>query len=74
MSEAKVLLWYPTAMLNCPCQEGRVSLIVVTGFNNYSKCGNCGKLFHITDIAANPEGLPIAVVGTVLPTPSKEVM
>lgn len=79
MSEAaaRVVMWYPTAIINCPCQEGSVSLIVTTGFMNPSACGKCGKLYQSRGFAPNPlnpSGLPDIVVDIIQPTEKKLVM
>lgn len=72
---ARVLIWYPTAMLNCPCQEGVVSLIVTTGFNNPSMCGHCRRLYSISAIAPAELGaLPEVMINVTVPTPIGKVM
>lgn len=42
---AKVLMWYPTAIIQCLCAEGELTLLIVTGIGNTVVCGKCSKLY-----------------------------
>lgn len=65
-----VLVWYPTTILQCKCQEeGPPVLLVLTEFRNITICPRCKKGYMLTKITANgPE------VECIKPTPAGQVM
>lgn len=73
---SQVVLWYPTTIINCRCLPDRVTLIVVTGFDNHSQCGNCGKLYKNAGMKASDDNGKIVDidVDVMVPTPAKELM
>lgn len=46
---ANVILWYPTVIVHCHCNPQSVTLLVMTGFGNPARCGNCNRLYQIVD-------------------------
>lgn len=74
--QPRVIMWYPTAIITCPCQEGKLNLIISTGWNNPSACGECGRMFLLTGVSPHPidpNGLPQINVQIVMPTAKGEV-
>lgn len=71
----RVVLWYPTAIINCACQPDRVTLIVVTGTSNSVICGSCHRLHRIAGFGPqDAEGIPTIIADVIVPTPSGSVM
>lgn len=68
-----VILWYPTSLVNCKCDPKATTIIVCTGFNNFSKCGKCGRMYCNEKVEMTPEGLPLIVIGMAVETPSKAI-
>lgn len=72
----RVVMWWPTTLISCPCRPDRVSLVVTTGFQNPSACQHCGKLFQNAGVDPAPLGpgqLPEIQIQIILPTPKGEV-
>lgn len=65
-----VLTWYPTTIIACKCQVGKMVLVITTGMNNPSKCDHCGRMYMATGVSANAEIL----VQMVIATPAGQVM
>lgn len=70
----QMILWYPTLLINCRCQENRVTIIVTTGFNNPSACWHCGKIYYVTAIGPEVvDGLPMVHLQITMPQVKKEL-
>jgi hypothetical protein len=55
--------WFPTALLNCACQEK--GAILLQGFNNPAQCPACGEHFVISKIVPMPGGQVGVEIGKV---------
>ena len=63
---SQVLIWYPTALVGCKCQEGQMALVVITQFNNPTLCPKCGKGYAISSVEIK-DGMPVVNVAVMLP-------
>lgn len=62
----QVVVWYSTVIFKCNCRPTILSLVICTGVDNPSVCGNCGKQFIVKGIQQDGE----VQFGTMLPRPA----
>lgn len=67
---ARIMLWYPTVMVQCKCVTDRMSIVIITGISNAAQCGHCGKLYTIKQM--NPQSSP--EVEILIPPPAAGVV